>query len=300
MKILITGASGFVGKYLLKELKKTEHELVILYRGKVGSILAGNEERNCQYIDIKEANWMELVQASQPEMAIHLAAHLTSADDRDAIQQLVDGNILYGTQLLSALKNTPLRYFIHTGTFAEYHSNDYNTDPAYLYAAMKTAFRSVMRYYQTTGDFRIINIIPFTIYGGIDTKKKLIDYIYDSTRNDDKIKMSPGEQVLDFIHIDDVVGLYLSIVEQISQFKEPYTELRLGTGNGTTPRQIANLIEELTGRKTNIEWGGLPYRKKDTMYSVADRNLPSEYISWVPAKDIKQGLKEYINIIEKK
>lgn len=296
MRILITGASGFVGKNLFHKLTKTNHDLIILHRGNIGS----NKEASVKFIDLRDAEWMQQVKLENPEVVIHLAAFLTSLDDELSATKLVDANILFGTQLLAALRECPLKYFINTGTFAEYYHNDENLEAAYLYAALKTAFRTILAYYQSGSSFKIINVIPFTIYGGKDSKKKLIDYIHDSIIGEEWIKMSPGEQQLDFIHIDDVVSFYLALIEQLSSFKEPFTEIRLGSGIGTSPKQIASIFEKLTGKQAKIIWGGLPYRQKDTMYSVANRNLPEQYINWNPSIDIEKGIKDYIVNLEDK
>jgi CDP-paratose synthetase len=296
MRILITGATGFVGKYLVQALQNTPHHLILLVRKTIEEVIASG---NCTVISLTDINWKQSLQAAKPEVVIHLASYLTSADDEPAIERLIASNLTFGAQLLNALQSTGLQYFINTGTFAEYLYNDGLLEPAYLYAATKTAFRSILKYYQSVTGFKTIHIIPYTIYGGSDSKKKLIDYIYESTLTNVPLKMSPGEQVLDFIHIDDVVGFFLSLIANIDKAEEPVSEIHLGTGIGTTPREIAAIIESITERAANIEWGGLPYRKRDTMYSVASETGYPAYLNWKPLINIQNGLDLYINRLDK-
>lgn len=290
MRILLTGGTGFVGKNLIFALNKTEYQIKSLVRNNVSI----DDIHNIENIDITKENWKNKIKEFNPEVVIHLAAFLTSKDDELSISQLVQSNIEFPTQLLDALKGCNVKYFINTGTFAEYMDNGLEPDPAYLYAAIKTSFRSILKYYQAIIQFKVVNVIPYTIYGGIDSQKKIIDYIYESISATVLVKMSPGEQKLDLIHIDDVVKFYLALLENLETFKSIYTEIRLGTGVPVSPKEISSYIEEITGNKTLIEWGGLPYRPRDTMFSVADKNTPSKYFKWTPQIDIKTGLKDFI------
>lgn len=301
MKILITGATGFIGQRVLIKMLEEGHDVVVLVRNvdKVDNALK-QKYLNSQLtiLEIKNLEWKNEVKKFKPTTVIHLAAFLTSSDDSDAISALICANLDFGCHLLDSLKDTGLEYFINTGTFAEYRLNTNVPNPAYLYAATKTAFRSIISYYQSIQGFKIINVIPFTIYGGIDSQKKIIDFIYGSIHSNTPIKMSPGEQVLDFIHIDDVIIFYQKLISSLKNVNEDYLELSLGTSVGTTPRAIAMIIEEVTKEKTNIEWGGLPYRKRDTMYSVADLAATSNILNWKPAITVNRGIELYINNIK--
>lgn len=288
MKILLTGATGFLGTNLLSKLLETNFELVILGRNLT------TQFDLVKYIYTSEVNWKHEVRTTNPDIVIHLASHLTSNDDEAAIDKLIDANIKFGIDLMDAIKPIKIKYFINTGTFAEYSSKTALLEPAYLYAATKSAFRSIIKYYQRIIGFKCINIIPYTIYGGADSKKKLMDIIYDSTNATEAIQMSPGNQCLDFIHIDDVVDFYLCLLKKIDLITENYIEIHLGTGKGNTPRQIASYIEVATGKKTNINWGGLSYRPLDTMYNVASFNLPKQVFEWSPAINIELGIKKFL------
>jgi nucleoside-diphosphate-sugar epimerase len=288
MRILITGATGFIGRCLLKALQSTPHEVYILYRGK------NKISINVKSINTEDINWKDSIKNANPDVVIHLAAYLTSADDEPAIEKLIQSNILFGAHLLDALKNTNIKYFINTGTFAEYFDNKETINPSYLYAATKSAFRHILNYYQSITGYKVVNIIPYTVYGGVDTKKKMIDYIFESIGKETPLNMSPGEQLLDLIYVDDVIDFYIQLLNNLSFVKDKYTEIHLGTGIGTSPKEVAGLMETVTGKKANINWGGIPYRKRDTMASIANRKLPSELFPWKPRITLEEGIKAYL------
>ncbi|UOR03951.1 NAD(P)-dependent oxidoreductase [Hymenobacter aerilatus] len=223
-----------------------------------------------------------------------MAALLTSRDDLDIIPSLIESNILFGTQLLQTLRQTPVEVFINTGTFAEYLYGDGQYNSSYLYSATKTAFHAMIRYYQQLIGFKVINVIPYTVYGQVDTQPKIMDIIYNSFLQKDAINMSGGEQTLDFVHIDDVVAFYALLIDKIDSLVNPWEDYHLGTGKGHTLRQLAQLFQAQLGLPENINWGALPYRPRDTMYSVAPIAKLIAHFGWVPATVIQSGVTKFI------
>jgi nucleoside-diphosphate-sugar epimerase len=284
MKILLTGATGVVGKNLIKALSAYHNDITVLTRSDFSF-------KGINTISTLNTNWKDQVKIADPEVVIHLASYLTSSDDEQSINQLVESNLLFGVHLLDALKGGRLKVFINTGTFAEYRNNELS--PAYLYAATKTAFRSIIKYYQNIQGFKVVNVIPYTIYGGADTRKKLIDHIYQSSTSIQPVKMSPGEQVLDFIHINDVTNFFVRLLASIDKVSSNYLDVHLGTGIGTTPKALTEIIENI-GYPTNILWGGIPYRTADTMHSVAPASPLFDIINWKPEIQLEQGVNLYI------
>ena len=289
MRLLISGASGYIGSHLLKRIDENNYQLGILVRKDIMKVPAGT-----LIINTNETNWKTKVFSFNPDVVLHLASYLTSSDDEKQIDKLIEANISFGTHLLDAVKNSNVKTFINTGTFAEYSTREGKKTPAYLYAATKTAFCSIVNYYQTVIGFRVFNIIPYTVFGGAHSAKKLIDHIYDSLGSSKPIDMSPGEQVLDFIHIDDVVNFYITLLSRIDQYKNNYTEIHLGSGKGITPKEIAGLMGKVSGKESNINWGGLPYRKNDTMLSIAPHNLSGSQVGWQSSLTLEQGVQMYL------
>lgn len=289
MRLLLSGATGYVGRYLLKKLNTGNFQLALLVRKEYSE---GHPEDFI--IDTRQSNWKEKVRDFDPDTVIHLAAYLTSADDEKQIDRLIESNISFGTHLLDALKRTNIKTFINTGTIKEYHLHENKKIPSSLYAATKSAFRPIIDYYQSLMGFRVLNIIPYTIYGGVDSEKKMLDLIYESLGAVKPIEMSPGEQVMDFIHIDDVANFYITLLSKLPDLKKDISEIHLGYGKGFTPKQIAALIEKISEEKCNINWGGRPYRPNDSMYSVAPQNLCGLQIGWQPSVKIDDGIALYI------
>ncbi|WP_431199020.1 NAD-dependent epimerase/dehydratase family protein [Mucilaginibacter sp. P25] len=171
MKIVVTGSTGFVGRHLVPELLNEGHELLELTRDTAKSENLYGAATQKHLLDADQDGLKNALKAFQPDAVIHLASFLTSADDYNNVTKLIDSNIIFLCSLLDALKETDLQLFINTGTFAEYFKGDGILKPAYLYAATKTASRSFLDYYSNVYNFKNVNVIPYTIYGGKDSQK---------------------------------------------------------------------------------------------------------------------------------
>lgn len=264
-KILITGATGFVGQNLCSQLATCgNYELFCVVRDveKAKGILPGS----VNYLDIDIAQFSSI----DIDTVIHLASYLTSKDDEESIEKVLDANIIYGTKILNALRCNRNLKFINLGSFAEYRNGAEKPDCAYFYTAAKQAFRPLLDYFAKKGQWDYIHLIPYTIYGGNNNQKKLIDYVRESLDSTEPVKMSPGYQVSDFIHIDDVISCIRYFVDNPEKWADQKGEVyHLGTGRGTSIRELAKHFELKTRKKCNIEWGAYPYRERDVMYAVA-------------------------------
>ncbi len=289
MKILITGGTGFVGKHLVSNLGNINYKLV------VRSLSSDyNNETQIVYDVNKLEIFKNNIKEYNPDVVIHLASFLSSADDIDNIKNIVDVNILFTSYLLESLKDTNVKLFINTGTFAEFYYNDGKQNPAYFYAASKLAVRPIIQYFKNVICFKSINIIPYTIYGGKSKSKKVIDFIIDSTKSETSIDMTSGEQILDFIHIEDVVDFFIHCINNIDLLKDEY-DYHLGTGRGTSIKELSSLIENEMKEKTNINWGIKDYRPLDIMRAIAPVYKLDKELNWKAKISIENGINKILN-----
>ncbi len=291
MRILVTGATGFVGQNLMPMLtnKLPEAEILLLCRNR--------EKARTMYpsanVFIEDAEDWVRVKAFNPSVVLHLASLSTSRNDSEIIQPLIDSNILYGVRLLDALKECDnLKLFVNTGSFAEYRWGAETINDAYLYTATKSAFRTFVNYYSQLTGYKYINVIPYTIYGGKPTVKRLMDYILESMDSKEQVDMTAGEQILDFTHVDDLCDFYVHVVSHLNDVLQLKSgeNFHIGTGRGTSIRELATIMEDVYDKKCNIRWGGRPYRDRDTMYAVAPIAKNIELLHWRANIMLRDGI----------
>jgi CDP-paratose synthetase len=294
-KILITGATGFVGKTLIPYLYNNGvKDIALLVRNEdKAHRLFGNI--NLTVITLQKENWKDEVKKFNAEIVIHLAAFFSTKYDDAASVNLVNSNLLFTTELLVALQDTDCKYFVNTGTFTEFLYGDGKYFPANLYSATKTAERSIIQYFTNLSGRRWINIILYSPYGRKNDYKKVIDYMVDAMSAKEQVAFSKGEQVLDFIHVDDIADFYLNLLQKIDLLNNPFEEFHLGTGEGHSIREVAQIMEDVFGKKINANWGGLPYRKFDIMHAVAPIKKNEEILRWKPKITLRLGIEIYKN-----
>lgn len=291
MKIFLTGGTGFVGKTLIKKIIDKGYNILLLSSNYKKAKSLENKYKNISFISANNSHEdiIEKVKSFKPDVTIHLAALVSASDDFNIAQKLVDINLSYLVKVLDVIKYSPPKLFINTGTFAEYYKNDNNLNPAYLYAATKTASKYIVKYYSNAYDFNYINVIPYSIYGPNDTQKKLIDYLIESANIE--IDFTKGEQILDFIHVEDVAKAYLSLSENYSKLKTG-ENFYLGTGVGTSILELSKIIENKLNKTLNINWGGKNYRKRDVMKAIAPVDKNNNKIPWKAEIELEIGIQD--------
>lgn len=287
MRLLITGATGFIGQALIPRIIADDSITIMLPSRNVSHANSLFGHKRIKIINID--NWDSIIEFN-PEIVIHLAAYNTSRDDMEVIDKIIDGNISYGVKLLCTLeKCKSLKLFVNTGSFSEYRNNDNNIDCAYLYGAAKAAFERFLDYYSDKNNFRTITAILFSVYGGNMTVKRIMDYIADSTHASIPVNMTGGEQCLDFIHVNDVADFYITLINNYKELDSQVRYIQIGTGKSTKIKDIATEIEKISKQKCRIKWGGLPYRKRDIMYAKAS-NLHWDALKWKAKIDLSSYL----------
>jgi CDP-paratose synthetase len=296
-RLLITGATGFIGQNLIPEIIKKFPEIKILtLNRRINKAIAMFPFGQCEHA---EGVHIETIKRFNPEIAFHLATFTTAENSFDVIKPMIEANITFGTELLSIFGDCPdFKLFVNTGSFSEYSSGAEKINDAYLYSATKSAFRVIVAYYSQLKGFNYITATPYSVYGGKPTVKRLMDYLIESLNAEIPVSMTSGEQILDFIHINDITSFFISILTNPSLFILPENgeEFHLGTGTGISVKNLASIIEEISGQKCNIRWGGRPYREQDIMHAVAPTTKNNELINWHANISIKEGLSAMLTL----
>ncbi len=295
-KILLTGGTGYIGQTLVKKLIDNQCVVSIVVRDMVNAKEIFPPQVSCIEYTVEPIFKAQIHQFC-PEIVIHLASYSSSNDDLQAINELIESNIVFVSHLLDALRTTELELFVNAGSFSEYFYNDNEISPAYFYSATKTSSRYIIDYFSQAYGFKFVNAILYTVYGKKSKKKKVIDYLFESLNAKVPVKMTAGEQILDFIHIDDVSDFFIHLLKNAHLLESHYSEYSVGTGRGYSIRELAKFIEDHTHLKANIEWGAFNYRQRDTMQAVADTIRTKERLNWQSSIPLIDGLQHYVDAI---
>ena len=294
MRVLFTGATGFVGGHLVKRLLKERHEVHVLVRPTTDLALFGDDlDRIVSHRhDGTTEGMVELVRNVQPDAVIHLASLFLGEHQPGDVDDLIASNVLLSTQLAEAMAANEVQLLINVGTSWQHHEDgDYN--PVNFYAATKQAYRSILRYYIETANLKVINLELFDTYGPNDQRGKLFALLDRLRTSGDTLAMSPGDQQLDPVYIDDVSEAFIVALKllrsDVVQDEETYS---VRSQNPIKLKDLVKTYEDATSSTLNIEWGGRPYRAREVMVPWSrGETLPG----WSSTVTLQEGIKRILD-----
>lgn len=289
MKILISGATGFIGKHLTEKLLENNNDVCAIVRpSTTGGAL--NKKIKLFIFDNNMSDLISFMEKEKFNGVIHLASLFLAQHKPEDIQGLVQSNVLFSAILLEASVKSNVSWFINTGTFWQHYENK-RYSPVNLYAATKQAFESIAQYYVETSAINFVTIKLCDTFGPGDTRPKILNLFSKISKTGEKLDMSPGEQLIDLSYIDNVVDGYLRMISLLSNDEKRKLggkSFVVSAGKRVTLKKLAAIFEKVTKRKLNINWGGKEYRPREVMtpWEKGDK-IPG----WKPKVSIEEGIR---------
>lgn len=290
--VLVTGASGFIGAALTRRLLADGWQVHLVLRpGSRRDTLALLPAAATLVVhehDGTTAGLLAIVGAAAPLAVCHLASLFLAQHGSDDVEALVQSNVLFSTQLAEAMAVHGVRLLVNTGTsWQHFESRDY--DPVCLYAALKQAFDAVLRFYVATRDLRVVTLKLFDTYGPGDARPKLLHLLKRTALSGQPLAMSPGQQLIDLVYIDDVVEAFvLALARLQAGLVEGVEEYGVSSGAPLPLRELAALYAQASGLPLDIQWGGRPYREREVMVPwTGYATLPG----WAPQVALEDGIR---------
>ena len=301
--IFITGATGFIGSHVLKRLIKEGCNVHISIR--LDSSLWRIEEFKNDFtshkIDLTDFEAIRsLIKQIKPDVIFHLAAYGVDYRQQN-IYRAIDINITASVNLFEAFLANNGHRFIHTGTCLEYgHKNvpvsEFDVSvPTGIYGATKTSSVHILSSMTNSMDSgKLIILRPFGVFGEYEGIHKFIPQVIDKLTNENPVQMTLGEQIRDYIYIDDLIDAY--ILASTVPLKNKVEIINIGSGKGIAMKDLALMISNHLGASDELlQFGALPYRPDEMMYLVANVNRAKSLLAWESKLSIEKGLEYTIN-----
>lgn len=285
MTILLSGATGFLGSYLLKQLLADKHTVVILKRSHSDTWRITQQLPQVTVYDIDTTPLDTVFSNHTFDTVVNTVTDYGRKNKQ--ISSIVSTNLIFSLQLLEKCVEAGVRSFINTGTLLSKEVN--------VYALSKHQFTEWMCF--LAGTTRMINIKIEHMYGPKDDESKFIGWLIEQLKSKcDTIDLTSGTQKRDFIYIDDIVEAYRVILENMDHFTS-FEEFELGSGNSIEVRNMIKALYETLGNKiplnSRLNFGAIAYRPNEQMVMEADITKLRK-LGWTPKTDITAGIQKLI------
>ena len=282
MRLLFTGASGFLGSHLVHQFVRDGHQVVVLKRARSDlSRLDGCRDK----LVLAEigSDLAPAFMGPRIDGVIHLATCYGRNGETASV--MAETNTAFALRLLDAACAAQVPLFINSDTSLAKELN--------AYAMSKRHFAEWGKFAAQQGRISFVNILLEHMYGPGDDASKFVTHVVRTLlRGAPELALTAGEQLRDFIYIDDVVAAFALLLEHAS--REPgYLACALGSGEPVRIRELVMLARTLTGADTALNFGALPYRTGEVMHSQADICYLSN-LGWRPQITLDEGLRNLI------
>ncbi|GAB4392159.1 MAG: NAD(P)-dependent oxidoreductase [Gammaproteobacteria bacterium] len=306
MKILLTGATGFIGSYVLPQLIAQGHDVISLARRPVLHQKVIN-------IVIKDFDLRHIVQKLKLypfDIVIHLAAAGVNPQNRQLLELIKMNSILTGL-LFSAAAYHQAKAVLIAGSCAEYSIQSsvphtclveqapYETEK--LYGSTKAVGTlhalSLSELYQIP--LAVLRI--FNVFGLGEAKYRLLPSLINNLSKGKEVKLTSGKQIRDFIYIKDTVDAILVVMNSLLQKQIVGGVYNVATSIGHSVFDFCNYVTELMNADpTLLKFGTFPMRPDEYLYVVGDNTKLRKACGWQPKFSLLEGLQdvltEYFNL----
>ena len=313
MRILVTGAYGFIGSKIVEKLCAMGHEVTTMDNSETYGVITPEDLKKL-YV-YRQRNWGQVTHCKgdvsnsldvlrafrpRPDYVIHLASYprakLVNADPMIGVQNIIGGtvNILWHAEKMPVKKVVFVSSSMIYGDYTNGTKEDADTKPTNLYAEAKiTAERFVKHYHNHFGvDYSIVR--PSGVYGPGDMDDRVLSKFFIQAMKNETIEVHDGDNKVDFTYVDDTADGIIKAT--LSESKN--MSFNITAGRAITLRDAAEKVIDITGSNSEIVDIGAQklYPKRGTL----DISRAKEILCYTPTTAFEDGLEEYHEWLQNK
>ncbi len=291
-KVLITGATGFIGRHCLPFLLERGFEIHA-----VSSRRQAEAPRSVFWHQADLMNFAEvgtLVTDVKPTHLLHFAWITTPKEYWVSSENL--RWVLASVNLLQAFVAHGGQRVVKAGTCAEYdwrygYSAEYLTPlaPATLYGACKHSLQVMLDAYAKQAGLSAAWGRVFFVYGPHEHSQRLVPTVIRSLLKGEQARCSQGDQVRDFLYVEDIAEAFVALLES-----DIGGAVNIASGVPLRLRDMICVIAEALNRRNLVQLGALPTSSEEPPFLVADVNRLTKEVGWRPRYSLEKGLQQTI------
>lgn len=281
MNIVITGATGFIGKNLYEQLNKNR-------KFKVLRILRNRKicKKDDLYYDGNIKKITKYFTKYKPKIIIHLATYYVSKHNYSDIENLTLSNELFTNQILESMRLSGIKNLIFTSTrWQNYY--DKKIFPLNLYAAHKENCLNIIKFYANHYNINYIDLRLSDTVGKNDHRKKIFYYL-KNYKSKKPFQMTKGNQLIYLTHINDIISSIDLTIKYLLQGKYLNNSFSVFSDKPIKLKLLVNTYIQIHNLKINISWGS----KEDKKFEIyKHKKIYTKLPGWSSKIDLESSLK---------
>jgi nucleoside-diphosphate-sugar epimerase len=290
-KVLITGINGFLGSSIANALK---NDFIVIGLELNQNNLHRIKKENYKLYFIEENGLRNIFEENEFYSIIHTATIYRR--NNDPIDKLLQTNVFLPIKLYELANDFGVEIFLNTDTFFNNRSsNKYNYLKDYTLSK-----RHLIEWLEILKNkTKIVNMKVFHMYGPNDNIDKFVPQMLNKLINNEPfVELTPGEQLRDFIYVDDVANAFKTILLTNPSSEQAIDEYEVGTGISSSIKEFLIKMKEYLNSQTELRFASLPYRDNEIMVSKADISKLTK-LGWRPVNNLDNGIKKLIESYRK-
>lgn len=287
--ILLTGATGFLGSHLLEAFVAEGYSVIVLKRSTSDTWRIKHLSDTFKSYDVDVVPVENAFEEHKIDAVVHTACSYGRRSE--SVYDIVQTNVSFGLELLDAALKYRVKTFFNTDTLLPRNLNDYSLS--------KKQFVDWLQRY--SNHLQVVNLKLEHMYGPKDDNTKFIPWVLTQlAQNTPEIKLTLGTQERDFVHVKDVVGAFMTVLNN-TQKLDSFSEFDVGSGQLVTVKafieQLKTVVEAQRSHAvdTVLNFGAIPYRAGEVMTVHVDIR-PLSRLGWKANVSTRQGLNELVKI----
>jgi nucleoside-diphosphate-sugar epimerase len=299
-RVLVTGATGFVGANLARRLLEDGHEVHLTLRPghkpwRLDAIRSDVQLHEAAVEDRPRVG--SVFDAVRPEWVFHLAVHGAYSSETD-VEQMLRTNVLGTASVLAAAQAVGCESFVNAGTSSEYGFKDHAPDesealePNSDYAVTKASATMYCRHVARRTGARIVTLRLYSAYGPWEEPTRLIPTIAVRGLDGRLSNLASPDIARDFVYVDEVVDAFIAAAQRDT---EPGAIFNIATGVQTTLADVVDVVRAELGVRDQPIWGSMRDRAWDTSVWVGNGSRAADGLGWSPTRTFREGLLEFVD-----
>jgi nucleoside-diphosphate-sugar epimerase len=296
-RVVLTGATGFIGANLARRLLTDGHEVSVFLRPGCSFWRIEDIRGDLRVVDVDlqdEAGVATALRQVRPDWIFNLAAH-GAYPWQSELRAMLMTNVLGTVHLLEAAVATGFEAFVQTGTSSEYGAKDHSPpeaewlEPNSHYAVTKASATMFCRYTGQATGLGVRTLRLYSVYGPWEEPTRLMPTLVMRGLAGELPGLVSPATARDYIYVDDVVDACLAAAAAPGQ--EPGAVYNVGTGRQTSLREVVELVRAEMGITAEPVWGSMAPRSWDTDVWVADSGQIRAQLGWQPSHALPEGFR---------